>query len=256
MSPIGHGRGLGSQSPPEASILSPVWIGGIVEGVKEPIHPRRPGWRTPPVTAGQTTVRGRPPERMAWTPALCRCGELDQYTVGVLAVPVQIIAGQFGKRRTGRESAVRIHQPPPDPNGNPVGLVDLDRVQRIDGRLRGESDVRTPSSDDLTDPPGAVRVDAQHVAITEPAVRVPVLHRAVAPCAVDHPNRDEIEDGAGCAWINPHLMAQHRLQQSFLPRWGGEIESSTDAPGCSPMMVTMPANPDANTGKRGSRPFM
>jgi hypothetical protein len=53
-----------------------------------------------------------------------------------------------------------------------------------------------------------VAVDPQHICVTQPAIGVPILDRAVPPCAIDQPERGEIDNEAQLLRVNADSVAE------------------------------------------------
>jgi hypothetical protein len=60
----------------------------------------------------------------------------------------------------------------------------------------------------VADELGRGHIGAKHPAITDVTFSVPILERAVAPCAVGGPDRGKLQDHRGIAGLDPDLLTE------------------------------------------------
>lgn len=160
----------------------------------------------------------------------------------MIGVLVEVVAGDVGEGESDGQLASGVDQPAVDLGDEPVDGLDVEGVQGGGGGVSVDTAVGAPAPHNVADSIGGVGVDAQHVAVAQPsAACMPVLYRAVAPGAVDEPDRGQVQYLADMRGVDADLVAQHRLHQELFLR-GRESAPQTRAficrhasPTCDPV---------------------
>jgi hypothetical protein len=130
-------------------------------------------------------------------------GDPAERTVHVVDQVVEILACESAQATPIRQDPSGIRQPLNEPHEQLVA-EDYLQVTKILGGDEGDAltadDRAELVGEDVADELGRGHIGAKHPAIMDATFSVPILERAVAPCAGGDPDRGKLQDHRGDRW--------------------------------------------------------